>query len=142
MPLDAPQPVLDFSREFACIHCAYDLRTIPLSAPCPECGRPSADSLDSLPAAVPRDLARVRLGVLLMALAASVVPLVSMAIMFSAAVGAARFGGAMMMGLSTMAGFGIGVLGPSIASAGVFLLSANIRRGTPLGPPPAPVSPR
>jgi hypothetical protein len=74
----APPIALAFQHDVPCIHCTYNLRGIRLETPCPECGRFAYQSLDALCVAVPADIARVRLGVLLMALAASVVPMFTM----------------------------------------------------------------
>ncbi len=64
-----------FACELPCIHCAYDLRTIHLSARCPECGKPAADSLHALALVEPADLARTRLALILLIIAGIGIPL-------------------------------------------------------------------
>jgi hypothetical protein len=79
LPSTAPAPAtsLVFACELPCIHCAYDLRTIPLTANCPECGKPAADSLHSLAAAKPEDIRRVRASLLYLLLAGLGFPLLA-----------------------------------------------------------------
>src|SRR5205814_37752 len=59
------QPI---SRDISCISCGYNLRTLSVSAVCPECGTTIEKSLttDRLDAADPRWLRRVRWGVWLL----------------------------------------------------------------------------
>jgi len=67
-------PTIAFICEMPCIHCAYDLRTILLSDRCPECGKPAADSWDSLAAAGATDIARLRRGLVFAIIAAAAFP--------------------------------------------------------------------
>lgn len=130
MPAEAaPTPPLVFARDLPCIHCSYNLRSLAISALCPECGKPARDSLDSLHAANPRDLARLRLGLLLMLLAASIIPVIAGAVPFTLSFLPFPYNTGSPMDHAMLGfGFAIGVLGPTMACVGTFFLATPVRR--------------
>lgn len=137
-----PSPI--FSREFPCIHCAYDLRSIPLADRCPECGKPAADSLNSLAAANPDDLASIRRGLIFLVVAGLGFPLLALLLVLAIA-----FGGGMRgdpEGIFFFIGFLIFACGPISGAIGTGLTTTTIRRA-PIpaafaafsAPPPQPM---
>jgi hypothetical protein len=142
-----PSPSLVFTRDIPCIHCGYNLRTISTTALCPECGKPAIDALDSLNAAEPHVIARLRIGLLLLMVAGSVIPVIAVGVpMLSALLGSyyniSRFDSVMEY-LLFASGFAIAILGPTAACVGTFFLSTPPRRSIdhtvriPAASPPA-----
>lgn len=117
-----------------CIVCGYELRTLRLSDRCPECGTPTADSLDHLSLAGIDELRRMRRGALRAGLAVAWLPALYTTIIALVLLSPARSGGD---GLAT-----VGALllagGPLIAWMG---WAALLRRTRPIELPAGSVQP-
>jgi hypothetical protein len=137
-----PPGALVFACEFPCIHCSYDLRTIPLASNCPECGKSAADSLHSLAAAVPSGLSRLRLGLVLLLVAGLGIPgfllLLAIAMIYTSGPGSS--GGE--EALAYFVGFCVLAVGPCTAAVGsAILANPPLRVFIPNTPEPTPAPP-
>lgn len=123
------------ATDLPCIHCAYNLRTVDLDSPCPECGRPARESLDGLSLADTDDLARVALGIRLMLLSALGGPVV-FAGLIALQIFALPDGDAGKI----LGGVTIGLVGPVVSFVGACAFGSRIRRFegsfSPPGQPP------
>lgn len=111
-----------FATRMPCVRCGYDLRSMPVAGRCPECGGACEASLGSMWAADAGDRERVVRGLRLMVWAAVVFPLIGAGLLvidIRRSTAGPEFS---VLGL-----FGIGIVGPAIALAGVAMVSRAVR---------------
>jgi hypothetical protein len=123
-PTSPPRRII--ATDLPCIHCAYNLRTADLASRCPECGQPTADSLDSLALADAGDLARLLSGLRLMLIAAVVGPCVVLGM-----IGLSELTGSREDWQAIVFGIAVCIAGPVTAYFGARKSCARIRGFAP-----------